>query len=395
MNLIYKVLTKQSKIEEIIRLRRESIKIKPFAQYKLITVKLNHNGIILRNEVQGMTLGSSNYFLTKKNDLIISRIDARNGAIGILPNELSNSIITNDFLTFEPLNNELINVEYLNFLFQSDRYSNELKKSSEGSTNRVRLKLEKFNKITIPVIPIEEQNQIVRNLKSLNYKIEQIKGDKLNQTKLLDNLLYSLFVDIIKESEWLPMGRIAPIIRRELTIKQNEEYPELGIRSFGKGTFHKPAIKGIDLGTKRIYQIKSGDLLFSNVFAWEGGIAVANENDNNRYGSHRFISCNVNKEEALPEFLCFHHLTPEGMEKIQLASPGGAGRNKTLGLKKLEAIKVPVPPIEKQQKFVDTYYKIQRIKKEIEVSIKDIEGLFPSALHKAFKISNVSATNQS
>jgi hypothetical protein len=47
------------------------------------------------------------------------------------------------------------------------------------------------------------------------------------------------------------------------------------IRSFGKGTFHKPPLSGSDVGTKRLYRIEPGDLLFSNVFAWEGAIAIA------------------------------------------------------------------------------------------------------------------------
>jgi type I restriction enzyme S subunit len=39
------------------------------------------------------------------------------------------------------------------------------------------------------------------------------------------------------------------------------------------------------------------------------------------------------------------------MLKIGEASPGGAGRNRTLGLEKLMAIQVPVPPMEAQQTF--------------------------------------------
>src|SRR5215831_4037981 len=90
-----------------------------------------------------------------------------------------------------------------------------------------------------------------------------------------------------------PLAEIAPIVRRPVEIRHDQAYPELGIRSFGRGTFHKPALLGADVGTKRLFRIEPGDLVFSNVFAWEGAIAVASPADAGRFGSHRFITCIV------------------------------------------------------------------------------------------------------
>jgi hypothetical protein len=43
--------------------------------------------------------------------------------------------------------------------------------------------------------------------------------------------------------------------------------------------FQKPAITGLELGNKRIFKIEPWDLVFNNVFAWEGAIAVARAED--------------------------------------------------------------------------------------------------------------------
>ena len=147
-------------------------------------------------------------------------------------------------------------------------------------------------------------------------------------------------------------GEIARIIRRPVEIDQDASYPELGIRSFGKGTFHKPALSGMEVGSKRLFKIEAGDLLFSNVFAWEGAVAVAAPQDHGRFGSHRFISCLLDLERALPSFVCRYLVTPDGLEQLQKASPGGAGRNRTLGLDKLVKIKIPLPPLAAQQAIV-------------------------------------------
>jgi len=181
------------------------------------------------------------------------------------------------------------------------------------------------------------------------------------------------------------MKEVAPIIRRPVAIKDEALYPELGIRCFGKGTFHKPALTGTEVAAKKIFQIKKGDLVFSNVFGWEGGIAVAKEEDNDRYGSHRFISCTANKEKAIAEFLCFHFLSPKGLEDINACSPGGAGRNKTLGLDKLMKIKVPVPSIELQKELVGLLEKTNAIKERHKQTEQELSELLPSLLDKAFK----------
>lgn len=145
------------------------------------------------------------------------------------------------------------------------------------------------------------------------------------------------------------LADVAPIIRRAVDIQPEESYPELGIRSFGKGTFHKPPLAGADAGTKRLFKIEPGDLVFSNVFAWEGAIAVASADDAGRYGSHRFITCDVDSSRACAEYLKFYLTASEdGKEQIRRASPGGAGRNRTLGVEKLGQIKVPLPPVEMQ-----------------------------------------------
>ena len=99
------------------------------------------------------------------------------------------------------------------------------------------------------------------------------------------------------------LGDIAPIVRRPVAIHQDQAYPEMGIRSFGRGTFHKPALSGVDVGTKRLFRIEPGDLVFSNVFAWEGAIAVASSEDAGRFGSHRFITCVLDSSRANATFL--------------------------------------------------------------------------------------------
>lgn len=307
-----------------------------------------------------------------------------NGAFGIVPSECDGGIITGNFWTYD-LNDEIINREYLRFLCIKQEFTKFSLAASQGTTNRRYLSEDKFLNLSISLPTLSEQQSIVSKIESVKNKLERIKELRDEQAKDINNLLFSKYTEMIEDAEWSLMSEVAPIVRREVKLNEEQLYPELGIRCFGKGTFHKPALTGLEIATKKIFKIKTGDLVFSNVFAWEGGIAVAKEEDNNRYGSHRFISCVADKEKALEEFLCFHFLSPKGLEDINACSPGGAGRNKTLGLDKLMRIQVPIPDVILQEEFVELLHKVNAMKDLHTQAEKELNELMPSLLDKAFK----------
>lgn len=376
-------MLKPYKLSDILIPTSALVEIEREKTYKQIKLRLYNRGCELRRTVSGSEILSKQH-LAQKGQFIISKIDARNGAMGIVPPELDSSVVTGDFLLFN-INEDIVKRKYFEFYVRHNSFIELCKACSEGSTNRVRLKINKLLGKEILLPEVEKQEQCIESLAGINKKVNEIKTLRANQQKEIRLLLYSRYLELIKGAEWEPMVDVAPIIRREVNIDENKFYPELGIRSFGRGTFQKPPLSGFDVGSKTLYQIKAGDLLFSNVFAWEGAIAVAKAEDDNRFGSHRFISCEVNPEKAVANFLCYHFLTPKGLEDINKASPGGAGRNKTLGLNKLMNIKVPLPLKEKQEEFSAFKKKMEIIMEHHTTTLKELNELFPSLLNKAFK----------
>jgi type I restriction enzyme S subunit len=190
---------------------------------------------------------------------------------------------------------------------------------------------------------------------------------------------------MIVNVEWKPLMQVASLKRRKISAKPDEKYEEMGIRSFGKGTFKKPILNGRQVGNKRIYRIHEGDLVFNNVFAWEGAIAVAQKEDHGRVGSHRFIMYVPHEGNATSEFLCHHFLSERGIEDIRAASPGSAGRNRTLGLRKLEVIKVPIPDYKEQQRFAGLAKRRGTIRRESASVEEKLKIYHASLIAKALR----------
>lgn len=372
------------RLGDVLKKSEEWIDIDPDAEYKEVTVKLWGRGVIPRGMKLGSEIGASRRIKVKAGQFIISRIDARHGASGLIPEELDCAVVSNDFPVFVP-DPERLEVEYLGWLSKTRAFVDACIKASEGTTNRVRFKEDKFYNIQIELPSLEEQRRIDAKIDALAARIDEARRLREEIQRDAQAMLRSAFQHVIEGAEYQPMAEVAPIVRRKVKIEMDGEYPELGVRSFGKGTFHKPVLNGIDVGSKKLYRIEPGDLVLSNVFAWEGAIAVAQTNDAGRVGSHRFITCVPKSGVATADFLCFYLLTDEGIEKVREASPGGAGRNRTLGLKKLEKIEVPIPSYEKQLYFNRLQEKVAAIQQAQADNQSELNALLPAILDKAFK----------
>lgn len=239
--------------------------------------------------------------------------------------------------------------------------------------------------MTVPLPPLDEQQQVVAKLDKMAALVEERR--KVIETAEHDAqaMLSNAFREIIDGAPYRPMAEVAPLVRRPVEIEPDQSYPELGVRPFGRGTFHKPALNGMEVGSKKLFRIQEGDLLFNIVFAWEGAVAIAQPKDDGRVGSHRFLTCVADENMAAVDFLRFYFLTLEGLQKLGDASPGGAGRNRTLGLKKLDAITVPVPPLDRQRWFDRLQRQVQRVEALRESADQDVDALLPAMLHGVFR----------
>lgn len=146
------------------------------------------------------------------------------------------------------------------------------------------------------------------------------------------------------------VGDVLALQRRAVTVKADGMYEEIGLRSFGRGIFHKDPVPGTDLRTKRVFRIEPGDLVISNVFAWEGAIAVASDAESGKIGSHRFMTFIPRDGRVDAGWAAWFFRSEFGLELIRKASPGSAGRNRTLAIDRFESLEIPLLAIEEQQR---------------------------------------------
>lgn len=149
---------------------------------------------------------------------------------------------------------------------------------------------------------------------------------------------------------------VEEILRRRSTaveVESDATYVQIGLRSHGKGIFHKQSVTGKSLGNKRVFWVQPDYLVLNIVFAWEQAVGKTTESENGLIASHRFPMYEPKGHEANIDFIVRFFLRPRGKYLLGIASPGGAGRNRTLGQKEFDKLKIIVPKLPEQQKIAD------------------------------------------
>lgn len=228
----------------------------------------------------------------------------------------------------------------------------------KGAKNTININNKKFLSGSL-VLPVEEaeQRKIADTLESLDELIalEAQKLDILNNYRI--GLIQQLFP---VEDEVTPRFRfpafrdagewkkrkISNLLTRSVTpvnVEAEEMYREIGIRSHGKGIFHKEPVLGEVLGDKRVFKVEENALVLNIVFAWEQAVAVTSSAERGMIASHRFPMYKPVECKSDVNFIKYFFLTNKGKELLGIASPGGAGRNKTLGQKEFENLEILSP----------------------------------------------------
>ena len=147
------------------------------------------------------------------------------------------------------------------------------------------------------------------------------------------------------------LGDCLSRVERPVEVKPNELYTQIGIRSHGKGIFYKEPVTGSALGNKAVFWIEPDCFIVNIVFAWEQAIGKTTQSEVGMIGSHRFPMYRPVNDRVDIDYLISYFLTKRGTDILEAASPGGAGRNKTLGQERFLKSKIVLPPIEEQQKI--------------------------------------------
>jgi type I restriction enzyme, S subunit len=216
------------------------------------------------------------------------------------------------------------------------------------------LSVEKLVRIKLPIPPLHEQQKIatilstwdvaIHNCKTIIEKL-QLRNKGLAQQLLTGKMRAKGF----EGTKWkvVALSECLLFTPREIQ-KPSGNYLALGLRSHGKGIFHKndadPEANAMDV----LYEVKENDLIVNITFAWEQAVAIVSKKDEGGLVSHRFPTYTFKKEKAISEYFRHYILQKHFKFLMELISPGGAGRNRVMSKTDFLKLELKMPDIKEQ-----------------------------------------------
>jgi len=158
-----KCLARQSEwgavtLASVLKRRREVVQVEEGTLYKRLRIQVKGRGVLLRDEVDGSGIGTKRQFRVRSGQFVLSKIDARNGAFGVVPDEADGAVITGNFWAYD-VDAERLLPSLIHYLTRSDAFIHFCTVSSPGATNRRYLQEDLFlaQQVLVPVSPPEQE----------------------------------------------------------------------------------------------------------------------------------------------------------------------------------------------------------------------------------------------
>ncbi len=369
---------------EIAPLVRRPVMVEPEAFYTELGIRSFFRGPFARRSVQGSDFTWQKLFRVQEGDLVFSNIMAWEQAIARAEKVHEGWIANHRMLTCA-VDRGVADPGFLWYYLTTPDGFRGITAASPGTAARNKtLNPTALQELRVPLPPLPEQQRIAAKLDGLSVKASRLAEHWQAIERDVDALLARKFAELITDAPRRTLGEVAPIVRRPEVIDPDCSYTELGIKSFYKGAFKRRTVLGSEFTWQKMFAVKDGDLIFSNIMAWEQAIAVADTSLDGCIGNHRMLTCDVDRAVASPGFLWYYFTTAEGFSRILAASPGTAARNKTLNPDSLQAIPVPLPHLAVQKSFTDLQAKFSGLRAAQSKQREQLDQLRQRALEEAF-----------
>ena len=282
----------------------------------------------------------------------------------------------------ESKDKNILSVPYL-YCFL-DGYVEELRKQSIGGVIKY-IKLGNLTEAQIPTRSIDEQNEVVGNIKKANELISCRK----QQLAKLDELVKSRFIEMFENSSF-SVFRLGDMCSKITDgTHKTPNYLDTGItfisaKNIVNGELDFSDVKYISeqeyVEIQKRCQTKKGDILLSKSGSLGSPVIVKTEEKIGLFESLAVIK--YDRSKLLPEFLCEQLKADRIQKQFKEGTKGVAIKHLHLGV--IANIDIIVPPLELQNQFAAFVEQTDKSKFEIQKSLQQLETLKKALMQKYF-----------
>ena len=149
------------------------------------------------------------------------------------------------------------------------------------------------------------------------------------------------------------VGDVLNLDTNRISVDPTVTYPMVGVLSFGRGLFDREPIVNGNTSYKFFYRLDADHFVMSQLFGWEGALALSSGDYAGKYLSPQFPTFRCNPSKLDRRFLGWVTRRPEFWDQLGKKASGMGDRRRTLTPDALLTTEIPLPPLSEQHRIVD------------------------------------------
>lgn len=168
-------------------------------------VTIRFGGTIEPRTLDGDPNPKGSLFWAEPGDLIYSKIDCRNGAIGIVPKDFGRVAVTSEFPVYQ-VRTSLVVPQYIWLVFQTRHFLDFINGMVSGASGRKRVQPDELEQVQIPIPGKNVQQAIVDHWRTAVALVESAEAELRRVSDELDDWLMTQTNIAILQQPWLALN---------------------------------------------------------------------------------------------------------------------------------------------------------------------------------------------
>ncbi len=379
-------------IGSALRLRKERVDKASVKFSDLQPLTIHFDGSVDKRVVDPDREYSMDLWFARPGDIVVAKIDLKNGAVGIVPPDWNNIVVTGHFAVYESDCSRLL-PEYLQLIIQTPFFKAHLWRNKVGAEGRKEVKLAFFEEERIPIPSVAEQRAIVYRWRTAQDEIAAAVQRVDNHKATIDSRFFSdlgltspgaiavpkafavLWKDFLRwgvgfnflnqsgadlsqgEYPVVTLSSILDMVQYGTSEKANTTGDGIAVirmNNLVNGELDLTRLKHICLPTTEVEKLtlKDGDILFNRTNSKElvGKCAVFHAKGEFVFASY-LIRVRVNLARADADFVAYIINSPIGRQQINALSRQIIGQA-NVNSEELRGLQIPLPPVAVQKQIM-------------------------------------------
>lgn len=364
---------------EAIRLTSSPVTIDAEQEYRIAGIYSFGRGLIKRPTIKGRETSYKTLTRLHAGQLAMSKLNAREGALAIVPEEFSGAHVSPEYPVFD-IDTNIAEPAYIAHLVKWPALWERL--TPRGSmVRRTRTAPSTLMATTVPLPGLDEQKRIATYLDTATTKLTTINIAHGHAEELRKAVLHCL---ISKAGNSRQLGEILRYAVSEEPVQEGRNYPIAGVYGFGRGLFKRGPIRGDETSYQKLNRLTSGRLVMSRLKAFEGALAIIPPDFDGWYLSPEFPTFDIDTTQADERYLANICSWPALWTRLNSQSKGIGARKVRVSVNRLLSVSVPLPTLEEQRRTANLLDKLQQSKALTTCNNTHLQALNSALLTAAF-----------